>query len=135
MFFFQSLETHFKEYGLLLYLYNAIILYGTLSFRFKNPCQEYVHRESDTGKIVIDPYYPCIKYKDPAYPTLDGTDYFIVAESMRLNVFDYFLVNDRFDCSLSLTCENDQKAFYKLIKDCLRFRIHDESFYDFRKHS
>ena len=61
---------------------------------------------------------------------LDGTDYFIVAESMRLNqilsdnsCLDCFF----YECSLSFTCENDQKAFYKLIKGCvykgLRFRI------------
>ena len=87
-----------------------------------------------TQEIVMDPYYPCIKYKDPADPKLDGTDYFIVAESMHLKRrmdLDYHT----FYCSLSFTCENNQKAFYKLIKDCLRFRIHEESFYDFRKHS
>ena len=87
-----------------------------------------------TNKIVMDPYYPCIKYKDPADPKLDGTDYFIVAESTRLRKVPE-LYDDLFDCSLSFTCEKDQKAFYKLIKDCLRFRIHEESFYDFRKHS
>ena len=81
----------------------------------------------------MDPYYPCIKYKDPADPKLDGTDYFIVAESMHLKSLR--LVDDSLDCSLSFTCEKGQKAFYKLIKDCLRFRIHEESFYDFRKHS
>ena len=87
----------------------------------------------DDDKIVMDPYYPCIKYKDPADPKLDGTDYFIVAESMHLKSLN--LGYDSFDCSLSFTCEKGQKAFYKLIKDCLRFRIHEESFYDFRKHS
>ena len=81
----------------------------------------------------MDPYYPCIKYKDPADPKLDGTDYFIVAESMHLKTVS--ADSDMFYCSLSFTCENNQKAFYKLIKDCLRFRIHEESFYDFRKHS
>ena len=94
-------------------------------------------RDYYTDKIVMDPYYPCIKYKDPADPKLDGTDYFIVAESMHLKetFFERDLFYDTFDCYLSLTCEEDQKAFYKLIKDCLRFRIHEESFYDFRKHS
>ena len=38
MFFFQSLKTQFKENGLLLYQLQIIILYETLSFRFKNPC-------------------------------------------------------------------------------------------------
>ena len=79
----------------------------------------------------MDPYYPCIKYKDPADPKLDGTDYFIVAESMHLKGMD--LGGPSFDCDLSFTCEKDQKAFYKLIKDCLRFWIHEESFCDFCK--
>ena len=90
-------------------------------------------RDKWTNKIVMDPYYPCIKYKDPADPKLDGTDYFIVAESMHLKRM--YLNYDEFHCYLSLTCEEDQKAFYKLIKDCLRFRIHEESFHNFRKHS
>ena len=89
----------------------------SVSFRFKNPFLEYVLR--DNG-IVMDPYYPCIKYKKAADPRLDGTDYFIVAESMHLKpvLFDD---NDLINCSLSFACERDQKAFYKLIKDCLQF--------------
>ena len=83
----------------------------------------------------MDPFHPCIKYKIPADPQLDGTDYFIVAESMRWDGFDNYLVYNWFDCSLSFSCDEDQKAFYKLIKDCLRFRIDEESFYDFRKQS
>ena len=67
----------------------------------------------------IDSFYPCIKYKIPADPKLDGTDYFIVAESMRFKIpnldDNYYL----FDCYLSFTCENDEKAFYKIIKDYL----------------
>ena len=91
------------------------------------------HHE-DTGEIVMDPYYPCIKYKNPADPKLDGTDYFIIAESMHLT--DYFLrYEEEIHCLLSFTCEEDQKAFYKLLQDCLRLRTHKESFYDFRKHS
>ena len=81
----------------------------------------------------MDPYYHVIKYKEPADPILDGTDYFIVAESMQLQKF--YAYYDWFNFSLSFTCQKDQKAFYKLIKDCLRFRIHKESFEDFRKHS
>ena len=95
-------------------------------------------RDELTEKIVMDPYYPCIKHKDSADPKLDGTDYFIVAESMhfdRINGNDSGYLDDWFDCSLSFTCEEGQNAFYKIIKDCLRFRIHEESFYDFRKHS
>ena len=78
-----------------------------------------------TGEIVIDPYYPCIKYKYPADPKLDGTNYFIVAESMHLNGFN--LRYEELDCTLSFTCEKNQKAFYKLTKDCLRFRIDEVS--------
>ena len=79
----------------------------------------------------MDPYYPCIKYKKPADPKYDGTDYFIVAKSMNLRRIDLAL--DTFICDLSFTCENDQKAFYKLIKDCLQIRIHEESLCDFCK--
>ena len=78
-----------------------------------DPYNNYVY----TDKIVMNPYYPCIKYKDPADPKLDGTDYFIVAESIILKSMN--LQNDWLNCSLSFTCEKDQKAFYKLVKDCL----------------
>ena len=80
---------------------------------------------------VIDPYYPCIKYKKLADQKYDGTDYFIVAESMNLNGMDS--AYERFSCFLSFNCENDEKAFYKLIKGCLQIRIHEESFCDFCK--
>ena len=69
--------------------------------------------------------YPCIKYKIPADPKLDGTDFFIVAESMN---FEDFYIYENFTCSLSFTCENDQKAFYQLIEDCIRFEINAISF-------
>ena len=73
------------------------------------------------NQTLIDPFYPCLKYKMPADPKLDGTDHFIVAESMSLN--DMNLNFELFECYLSFTCENDQKAFYKLKKDCLQIRI------------
>ena len=96
--------------------------------------------ESDYDQIVMDSFYPCIKYKNLADLKRDGTDYFIVAESttyrryagyefINYQIFDKKIIN----CSLSFTCENDQTAFYKLIKDCLRFRIPEENFCDFRK--
>ena len=69
-----------------------------------------------TDEIVMDPFYPCIKYKLPADPKLNGTDYFVVAESMHLN--EMYLRDVVSNCTLSFTCENDQKAFYKLMKDC-----------------
>ena len=64
-------------------------------------------------------FYPCMKYKIPANPKLDGTDYFIVAESMQWQPSSSHDTRYMFDCHLSFTCENDQKAFYKIIKDCL----------------
>ena len=80
------------------------------------------------SEFIMDPFYPCVKYKKTADPKLDGTDYFIVAESMHLKErmyidFDGIVGIDYewFHCSLSFTCENDKKAFYKLIKDCLQF--------------
>ena len=70
-------------------------------------------------EIIINPFYPCIKYKKSADPKLDGTDYIIVAESMHLKKIDvHYQV---FHCSLSFTCEKDKKAFYKLIQDCFHF--------------
>ena len=83
---------------------------------------------------IIDPFYPCIKYKVPADPKLDGTNYFIVVESMKYltkitgknYIWETFSngsaidPNKGFECSLSVSCDNDQKAFYKLKKDCLR---------------
>ena len=71
---------------------------------------------------LMDSFYPCIKYKKPADPKLDGTDYFIVAESMYFKQLTKLKINgfDVFDCSLSFTCENDKQAFYQLVKDCLR---------------
>ena len=74
-----------------------------------------LYSDHHVPKIVIDPYYPCIKYKNPADPKLDGTEYFIVAESLHLT--GMYLINDWWNCSLSFTCEKDQKAFYKLMKD------------------
>ena len=79
----------------------------------------------DSDEIVLDSFYPCVKYKIPGDLELDGTDSFIVAESMRFRTHSD---TERTKCFLSLTCENDQKAFYKIMKDCLRFRIQEEYF-------
>ena len=99
---------------------------------FKNPYLENVLYDWSNNETIIDPFYPCIKYKIPADQKLDGTDYFIAAESMHLKWWD---ADHDFNCSLSITCENDQKAFYKLIKGCLRFRIYVQWFCALRKHS
>ena len=72
-----------------------------------------------SDEIIMDPFYPCLKYNKSADPKLDGTDYFFVAESMHLQRID--VDHGLFHCSLSFTCENDKKAFYKLIQDCLHF--------------
>ena len=90
-----------------------------------NPCTDVgynsVHGLSFFGFSTpyIDPFYSCLKYKIPADLNLDGTDYFIVAESMHLKGIKYDY--ERFYCFLSFTCENDKKAFYKLIQDWLPF--------------
>ena len=86
----------------------------------KNPYLGHAFDECH-GTLVMDPFYPCIKYKIPADPKLDGTDYFIFAETMHHR--HESLYGDVYDCSLSFTCTNDQKAFYKLLKGCLPFRI------------
>ena len=75
--------------------------------------------------IVMNPFYPCVKYQKTADPKLDGTDYFIVAESMHLKKISIDPYH-RFYCSFSFTCENDKKAFYKLIQDCLHFWFEEE---------
>ena len=31
---------------------------------------------------VNEPYYPCLKYRVPADKSIDGTNYFMIAESM-----------------------------------------------------
>ena len=88
-----------------------------------------MYSDINTNEILMDPFYPCIKYKVPADPKLDGTGYFIVAESMHLYpTVNYAYWLERFHCSISFTCENNQKAFYKLIKDRLRFQIKELSF-------
>ena len=79
-------------------------------------------------ETLMSPFYPCIKYKIPADQKLEGSDHFIVAESMHLKSLSRDSIRKKrsrpandiqtFDCSLSFTCENDQKAFYKLTKDC-----------------
>ena len=68
--------------------------------------------------VIIDHFYPCIKYKIPADPKLDGTDYFIVAETMHSKLSDLTLAWAEYNCSLTFTCEKNQRAFYKLMKDC-----------------
>lgn len=85
------------------------------------------------------PYYPCIKYKIPASPKLDGSNYLSIAESMhigglelRVQKFKVVVEKSEFfesklqaddegllQCNLSFTCANDELVFYKILKDCL----------------
>ena len=69
-------------------------------------------------QIPIMRYYPCIKYQIPADPEIDGTDNFIVAESMKFDLNDVRLDYEIHECKLSFSCDNGQKAFYKIMKDC-----------------
>ena len=93
--------------------------------QIKDPYQDNVLYDHKSVQIIMDSFYPCIKYKKSADPKHDGTDYFIVAESMHLEIilteYDGDVDYEWFHCSLSFTCENDKKAFYKLIQDCLHF--------------
>ena len=84
--------------------------------------------DNKIDEIVLDPFYPCVIYQKTADPKLDGTDYLFVAESMHLKIdfdnygdFDNNVDYEWFHCSLFVECENNKKAFYKLIKDCLHF--------------
>ena len=93
--------------------------------KFKNNSYKaYILIDRESG-FSFGRFYPCIKYKIPADLKVDGTDHFIVAETMHMRIEGNGRKPDytEFSCSLSFTCENEQKAFYKLIKDCLRFRI------------
>ena len=93
--------------------------YDYISSSFgSNPYLEYVLEDNWTNETRIDPFYPCIKYKIPADQELDGTDHVTVAETMGSN--GMYVDSKDMHFSLYFTCENDQKAFYKLIKDCLR---------------
>ena len=119
MYFFRSLKTPCKEYGSLFLMKNL-----ALNLK-KNPCLEYVLYKKNSDEVILGSFYPCVKYKIPGDLGLDGTDSFIVAESM---FFKTHSETKRLKCFLSFTCENDQKAFYKITKDCLRFRIKKEYF-------
>ena len=93
--------------------------------------------ENWSNEIIMDPFYPCLKYKKSADPKLDGTDYFIVAESMHLKDIKKEYNTPKyevFNCSLSFTCENDKKAFFNLIQDCLHF-LFEEGFQIFHQQS
>ena len=71
---------------------------------------------------TMDPYYTCIKYRKQADKSVNGTDNFMIAESMklfaRLRVETDWESMEIFKCSLSFSCENDQKAFYKIKEVC-----------------
>ena len=43
----------------------------------------------ETRRKKITSYYPCIKYKISADPERDGTDNFIVAESMKFDTWKF----------------------------------------------
>ena len=67
-------------------------------------------------------YYPCIKYQIPANKTIDGTESFVVAESMLFDISQYlrndFDTRSAMHCNLTFTCENNTKVFYKVLKEC-----------------
>ena len=44
-------------------------------------------------EVPIIRYYPCIKYQVQADPEIDGTDTFIIAESMKFNLKEIKLWN------------------------------------------
>ena len=45
-----------------------------------------IHRYKRYDDFSIIRYHPCIKYQIPADPVIDGTDTFIVAESMEFDL-------------------------------------------------
>ena len=42
----------------------------------------------------MDPYYHCIKYRNPADKNIDGTDSFMIVESMKLFDDLLFMLRD-----------------------------------------
>ena len=48
---------------------------------------------------------------------------------MKFAVFSVYETASFSYSDSNITCENDQKVFYKIKKDCLRFEIEDESCY------
>ena len=52
-----------------------------------------------------------------------------------MNSRDWFMYRVVLDCALFFSCENDQKAFYKIMKDCWPYWIKEESSWSFRKQS
>ena len=42
----------------------------------------------------MDPYYHCIKYRNPADKNIDGTDSFMIVESMKLFEKIHFELRD-----------------------------------------
>ena len=105
-------------------------------------------------------YFPCIKYKIPGDPEVDGTDTFFIAESMHfidvsewdLDLSDCRTVQSSMDtevwyglgircspmipyepqieqfyqCNISFTCENDEKALYKIVNADYALEIKSE---------
>ena len=47
--------------------------------------------ETNLVKQVNEPYYPCLKYRIPADKSIDGTNYFMMAESMSTSDIQYML--------------------------------------------
>ena len=66
-------------------------------------------------------YFPCIKYKRPADRILDGAHSVFIAESMHF--YGIESKTQLMQCNLSFGCANDEKLFYKIIKDCSFFHI------------
>ena len=65
--------------------------------------------DEDRGQVVMNPFYPCVKYKKPADPILDGTDYFIVAESIQMRRLS--VMHEVFDCSYLSLVKMTRKLF------------------------
>ena len=65
-------------------------------------------------------YYPCILYK-----TSTNDETFYTVESMHGGPYSGETASDTLECKLSFNCDNDQKVFYKLKKDCSRVEFRD----------
>ena len=50
--------------------------------------------ETNWLKQVNEPYYPCLKYRIPADKSIDGTNYFMIAESMSTSDIIQYMLRD-----------------------------------------
>ena len=114
----------FKEFGYSDSAFGSHFLSFWIFFGFvelENPFSEYkfFFDTRNDGGIRMNKnvsYFPCIKYKRPADPIFDGARSVFIAESMHFYGIESKI--QLMQCNLSFGCANDERLFYKIMKDC-----------------